>query len=113
MADGKLELRGLDKLIAGLEDRQNLKPVRKIVKHHTSSMHRQAQRFAPVDTGALRRGIKLKIEDKGYTGVVRSTASYAPYQEYGTRFQTGTPHIRPAYYNVLWDFHEDLDRLMK
>ena len=113
MTRGSLELKGLDKIIAGLQERRDLKPVRKVVKYHAADMHRQAMRNAPVDTGSLKRNIKLTIEDKGYTGRVRSNASYAAYQEYGTRFQTGTPHIRPAYYNVLWNFHEDLERLMK
>lgn len=99
--------------MAGLQERRDLKPVRKVVKYHTSKMQRNAQRFAPVDTGTLKRGIKLDILDKGYTGRVASTVNYAMYQEYGTRFQPGTPHIRPAFYNSLWDFHEDLEKLMK
>lgn len=54
-----------------------------------------AQRLAPVDTGNLRSDIHTRAETE-LSSVVESLADYAVYQEYGTRFQPGTPHMRPA-----------------
>jgi HK97 gp10 family phage protein len=55
-----------------------------------------AQQLAPVDTGRLRSGIHTeKLGDLSYS--VENDTSYAVHQEYGTRYQRGTPHMRPAY----------------
>lgn len=57
-------------------------------------VQRLAQGYAPVDTGALRGSISASAG--GMQGQVNSGVEYAIYQEYGTRYQSGTPHMRPA-----------------
>ena len=51
--------------------------------------------------------------DRCFTARVKSEAEYAPYQEYGTRYQPGKPHIRPAYNKQKKRFVRDMRRLMK
>lgn len=53
-----------------------------------------AQRFAPILTGALREGIVVVGE--GLTASVVSTAPYADYVEYGTSDTAPQPYMRPA-----------------
>ena len=48
-----------------------------------------------------------------YTAVVTGDAEYDPYQEYGTRYQAGTPHLRPALYNTEDKFIADMNRLVR
>lgn len=113
MAKGSLTIRGTDELVGKLRRNANLNDVKRTVRLNGSEMHRHAQRMAPVDTGNLRRNIKLHSQDQGYTAKVASEAEYAPYQEYGTRFQPGRPHIRPAYHTQKRKFISDMRRLMK
>lgn len=49
---------------------------------------------APLDTGRLRRSYAYRV-GQGYVDV-GTNVHYAAYQEFGTRFQDGTPHVRPA-----------------
>lgn len=113
MAKGTLKIKGTADLIGKLRRNATLDDVKHVVRLNGSEMHRSAQRHAPVDTGNLKRAIKLDVEDDGFTAKVASTANYAPYQEYGTRYQSGKPHIRPAYYEQRQKFIKDMKRLMK
>ena len=49
---------------------------------------------APLKTGRLRRSYYYSV-GPGYVDI-GSNLHYAPHQEFGTRFQDGTPHFRPA-----------------
>lgn len=49
---------------------------------------------APVDTGHLRSSYSTRVE--GSVAHVGTNVPYALPQEYGTRYQSGTPHVRPA-----------------
>lgn len=84
------------------------------VKRNGASMQEQAQRNAPVDTGFLKRQIFLNLINAGtdFSAEVSGDASYDPYQEYGTRFMPGKPHIRPAYYSQRDQFIKDINSLV-
>lgn len=113
MARGSLEFKGIADLSKGLKRRANLNDVKNVVKLNGSEMHRATQRRAPVDTGNLKRFVGIFFENGGFTVKVVSQAEYAGYQEYGTRFQPGTPHIRPSYFEQRQKFINDMKRLMK
>jgi HK97 gp10 family phage protein len=55
----------------------------------------EAARRAPVDTGRLRGSITGKTisDDEAEVG---ANVGYAPYVEYGTKFQAAQPYMRPA-----------------
>lgn len=86
-----------------------------VVRKHGAGMQQLAQSYAPVDTGFLKRHINLgfTMHSFVYTAVVTGDAEYDPYQEYGTRYQTGTPHLRPALYNTEDKFIADMNRLVR
>ncbi len=107
------EIRGTDELSKALKELGKLDGVRNVVKKHGAQMQSSSQRFAPVDTGFLKQNIKLYIEDGGLTARVKSEADYAVYQEYGTRFQSGTPHIRPAFNKQRSPFISDMQKQLK
>jgi HK97 gp10 family phage protein len=62
-----------------------------------------AKRLAPVDTGRLRSSIEHTVSGNGDSmhADIYSTVNYAIYQELGTRYQSGTPYLRPALHQVM------------
>lgn len=55
-----------------------------------------ASRRAPVLSGTLRRSYTVEPVPGREAVAVGTNVEYAPYQEFGTRHQAGTPHLRPA-----------------
>ncbi|MFC3212725.1 HK97-gp10 family putative phage morphogenesis protein [Planomicrobium okeanokoites] len=109
-----VRLSGMDVLIMQLEGGARIEEAaKKIVKRRTSEMNRLAQRKAPVDTGELRRSITSVYTDNGMTGQVSAGMHYSPYVEYGTRFMTAQPFMRPAYQATKAEFITDLERLVR
>lgn len=49
---------------------------------------------APVDSGRLRASIQYIKE--GNSVIIGTNVNYAVHQEFGTRFQSGTPFLRPG-----------------
>lgn len=102
-----------------LEKNINAMPkVQEVVQINTAEMQTNAQRKAPFDTGTLKRSIELDIKQEGNSvvgevGSVGAGSEYEPYQEYGTRYQPGKPHIRPAYYEQRDKFRQDMYEVVK
>ena len=84
-----------------------------VVKKNGAEMQKKAMKEAPVLTHHLQKSIMLEITDGGMTAEVESTAEYAGYQEYGTRFMKGKPHIRPAFDEQKGKFKSDLGKLVR
>lgn len=72
---------------------------RQALKPGLALLESGAKKEAPVDTGRLRSSIASEVV-KGpgseIIGKVGSSLEYAPYQEYGTRYQPGKPYLRPT-----------------
>lgn len=108
-----MKISGSRRLIKALSERAELNDVKNVVRLNTSEMQRKAQRNAPVDTGAMKRYIMISSFDDGLTGRVGSLMNYSSYVEYGTRFSSAQPFIRPAFREQKRIFIKDLKRLMK
>ena len=93
----------------------SVEEVADVVKEHGADMQIKAQQNSPVDTGFLKRQIFLTNSRKGNSieAVVSGDADYDAYQEYGTRFQPGKAHIRPAYFSERKLFLDDINRVVK
>ena len=91
----------------------DLSKVKATVKKNGAQLQKKAQKEAPIDSGHLHDVIFLEITDGGMTAEVESTAEYAAYQEYGTRFMKGKPHIRPAFDEQKGKFKSDLGKLVR
>jgi HK97 gp10 family phage protein len=108
---GTFKLKGADKLLAALKD---LEPklakgvLSKAMRAGAKPILETAKAMAPVDTGDLRRSLKIraiKRNRKGRVGVVISTDKgffkgdtfYAAFHEFGTSRMPARPFIRPAF----------------
>lgn len=76
-----------------------VKRVKKVVLQYTLLIEGEAKRLAPVDTGRLRASIHHELEHVTniIVGRVLSGVDYAIHQEFGTVFQAGKAHMRPAF----------------
>lgn len=72
-----------------------------------------AKEFAPVDTGRLRSSIHAERAPNGLSGTVATNVSYAPAQEFGTRFQKAQPFLFPAFEKNRADFLANLKQNLK
>lgn len=83
-----------------------------VIRNNTERLKASAKAKAPVDTGFLKNHITSSYPNR-LEGRVKSEAAYSGYQEYGTRFQTGTPHIRPALREIEPQFKQDMNDVLK
>lgn len=77
--------------------------IKRIVIETAQVILSNAKMLAPVDDGNLRDSIEMEIFDAGFTAVVRVTAHYAVYVEYGTGIyaQEGNGRQTP------WTYYSD------
>ena len=61
----------------------------------------EIQRLAPELTGRLRRSYTWEVGRRGAYVEVSSNVLYAPFQEFGTRYISGRPHVRPGTERVI------------
>ena len=108
-----IEIRGVVEMQKGLKKMATMDDVKQAIRVNTTEMHQKASRKVAVDTGHLRRSITTEFSDGGLTGRVYTDVEYAIYQEYGTRFQSGTPFMRPSLYEQRPMFYKDMERLLK
>ena len=83
-----------------------------VIRNNTERLKASAKAKAPVDTGFLKNHITSSYPNR-LEGRVKSEAAYSGSQEYGTRFQTGTPHIRPALQEIEPQFKQDMNNVLK
>lgn len=102
-------------LYEALNKANKLDQVPKILLRNGTEMQQKMMRGAPVDTGFLRRsiGISSNRADRGMSIMVKPTADYASYLEYGTRYMGAQPFVRPAFYKQTITFLADLENLLK
>lgn len=83
-----------------------------VIRNNTERLKASAKAKAPVDTGFLKNYITSSYPDR-LEGHVKSEAAYSGYQEYGTRFQTGKPFMRPALREIEPQFKKDMTDVLK
>lgn len=81
-----------------------------LVKNLGESIVNEAKRLAPVKTGKLRDSIEIK-ENTDMTVSVGSNLDYILFQEFGTRFQSGTPFLRPALDSTINNIKDQEEKL--
>ena len=63
-----------------------------------------AKYYVPVDTGNLRSSIGTEGDDK--RAIVKASAEYAAYVEFGTVKMESRPYMRPAVYSHVGDIEK-------
>lgn len=109
-----VEWHGAERLTMAIRgsSRKVIEQAGKVVKNNTERLKASAKAKAPVDTGFLKNHITSSYPNR-LEGHVKSEAAYSGYQEYGTRFQTGTAHIRPALQEIEPQFKQDMTDVLK
>lgn len=93
-----LTITGLGALISTLSGASIGDSGQKGMEEAASHLESEIKSRAPVDTGNLRDSYAHTVESSGntITAHVGTNVEYAIGQEYGTTYQGGTPHVRPA-----------------
>lgn len=84
----------------------------KVVKNNAEKLKSKAQDKAPKDTRFLKDHIKTSYPGE-LEAKIEAEAAYSGYQECGSRFQPGTPFMRPALKEVEPQFKQDMTDVMK
>ncbi len=109
-----VEWRGAERLTMAIRgsSRKVIEQSGKVVKNNAELVQRFAKGYAPQDTGFLKSQIKTSYPE-ALEAHIDAEAAYSGYQEYGTRFQTGKPFMRPALKAVEPKFKKDMTDVMK
>lgn len=108
-----IKVTGIDELTAALDPGKTNEQLKKAVQVNAGQLHRKANRKVPVITGFLRRSIlPPSFSPDGMSAIVRATAEYAPYVEFGTRFKAARPYMTPAFNEVRQQFLDDVKKAM-
>ena len=119
LGKAKITLEGLDDLTAALKAKMDLTEVPQIVKKHGAQLssrtqsNMQAAYTHGYSSGRTRRSVKPIFSDGGMTVSVGPTTDYFSYLEYGTRFMSAMPTLKPAFDVQSQMFINELKRLMQ
>lgn len=119
---------GVNTLSDKLKENVTMDLVKKVVEENTIEMKRKMKNNAKFKghyikvkggklkkiepTGETRSSIEEKISRNGLTGVVSPKTEYAAYLEYGTRFMSAQPFVKPAYDSQKRIFLDDMKDLV-
>lgn len=89
-----------------------------VAKHGALLQTKTAQNMASAYTagysnGATRRSLTTTFSNAGMTVTVAPHTEYFPYLEYGTRFMSARPTLKPAFTYQSVQFVNDLKKMMK
>lgn len=116
------EIRGADELMKHLQTLTDLKPIEEVVENNTKELETIMKKNAKFKghtnssgefvspTGATRDSIKSKVN--GLEGSVLPESEIAIYLEYGTRYMSAQPFIRPSVDEITRKFKKDMDKLV-
>ena len=119
MSGSFIKLNGIEELSMGLKDRTHMAEVKNIVKQNGAGLQSKAQDnmdqayIKGYSTGATKRSTTLEIADSGLTAIVGPHTKYFPYLEYGSRFMSAMPTLKPAFDVQSQMFINELKRLMQ
>ncbi|HEM3648169.1 TPA: hypothetical protein U1C40_000773 [Streptococcus suis] len=108
-----IKWQGMEKLVATISNAQSkaVDQSLKVLKNNGEKGKRIAKQLAPKDTEFLKDHITTSYP--GMEAHIHGEAGYEGYQEYGTRFQPGTPHFRPMMEQIQPQFQKDMTDVMK
>lgn len=119
MAKISFQLTGVKELQQAIEKRKDLTPVKMIVAKHGTLLQRKtisnmnAAYTAGYSIGTTARSVTNDIGDGGLSATIAPHTEYFPYLEYGTRFMSARPTLKPAFAYQSIQFVNDLQKLMK
>lgn len=116
----EVKLVGMDKLQAKLKwNGENRNAVRAVIQKNGNQLNEKMKtnmRSAYTkgySTGDTAGSVNTVIAGDGLTAFVGPTTNYAMYVEYGTRFMTAEPAVRPAFEEQVPIFKSDMEKLVR
>ena len=108
-----IKWQGMEKLTATISNAQPkaVEQSLQVLKNNGEKTKALAKRNAPVDTSFMKDHITTSYP--GMEAHIHAEAGYDGYQEYGTRYQPGTPHFRPMLEQIQPEFQKDMTNVMK
>ncbi|MEX1040191.1 MAG: HK97-gp10 family putative phage morphogenesis protein [Pirellulaceae bacterium] len=99
----------IDAILTGLPARIQKAAMRKTMRPAMKIIEKEAKRLAPVETGDLKKSIKVKAMKRSRKhigihvivsdGFFKGDQFYAAFHEFGTKRQDAEPFMRPAFDN--------------
>ena len=104
---------GMEKLTATISKAKTkaVEQSLQVLKNNGEKGKRIAKQLAPKDTEFLKDHITTSYP--GMEAHIHGEAGYDGYQEYGTRYQPGTPHFRPMLEQIQTEYQKDMTNVMK
>lgn len=117
----QIKLQGAKELRAKLSKRSQLlaSKVRPIVKNNAAQLkdktvaNMEAAYTAGYSKGTTARSITNELSQSGMTATVAPHTEYFPYLEFGSRFMSARPTLKPAFAYQSVQFVNDLKKMMK
>ena len=123
----EVKLVGMDKLQAKLKwNGENRDAVRTVIAKNGNQLNEKMKTHMrdayvtinprtgkPYSHGGTAGSVNTVIAGDGLTAFVGPTTNYAMYVEYGTRFMTAEPAVRPAFEEQVPIFKSDMEALVK
>ena len=112
-----IKVNGLEELQAKLKKNVNMDDIKTVVQHNGENLDNEMKRQTSAafvkgySTGDTARSITLTMSDGGLTATVAPGTDYSMYVEWGTRFMSAEPFVKPAFEIVKPKFLEDLKKL--
>lgn len=105
--------RGMERLSATIANAhpKAVQQAQAVLKNNAEKGKKIAKEKAPVDTSFLKDHITTSYQ--GMEAKIHAEAGYSGYQEYGTRYQDGTPFMRPMLEEIQPQFQKDMTDVMK
>lgn len=114
-----IKLTGIKSLQQAIERKKDLTPVKQVVAKYGAKLHEKTTKnmaaayTAGYSQGDTAKGTTLDIGDGGLSATVAPHTEYFPYLEYGTRFMSARPTLKPAFAYESIKFVNDLQKLVK
>lgn len=115
----EVNIDGLKELEKKLKDNATLNDVKKVVQFHGDKLNERMKAQTKLSfvkgysVGDTASSINTELEDGGMTAVIEPKTEYAPYVEWGTRFMSAEPFVRPSYNVQKQRFIDDMKKLMR
>lgn len=115
----KCQIVGITALKTSLKNKAKLEAAKTVVKMNGSRLDEKMKDLAEpgkvynkgYSVGDTRDSVSTEISGNGLTVTVGPSMEYNPYVEFGTRFMTAEPVVKPAYEEVKQKFIKDMKKL--
>ena len=112
-----IKITGVKELQQRLKKNVTMDDVKQTIRKNGTELQQKMQDKADFtkgyQTGQTKHSIRVEMSNGNLTATVEPTTEYSPYLEFGTRFMSAQPFVRPAFEAQLTQFKSDMQKLVK